>query len=60
MFLSKLFSFLSNFLPFGIYVMVLSLIGKFDWIARGILIGIVSIQIISALLLKFVFNKRLA
>ena len=58
MFFSKSFSLLSNFLPFGIYVMVLSLTDKFSWILRGILIGIVAIQIICALLLKFVFEKE--
>lgn len=58
MFFSKLFSLFSNFLPFGIYLMVLSLTDKFSWVLRGILISIVVIQIICALLLKFVFGKE--
>ena len=38
--------------------MVLSLTGEFDWVLRGVLIGIVSIQILCALLLKIIFGKE--
>ena len=55
---SKLFSLFSNFLPFGIYVMVLSLTDEFSWILRGILIFVVTIQVIFAFFLKLVFKKE--
>ena len=55
---SKLFSLFSNFLPFGIYVMVLSLTYEFSWILRGILIFVVTIQVIFAFFLKIVFKKE--
>ena len=57
MFWSKLFSFLSNFLPFGVYILILSLIDSYSWILRGILIGVVCLQVISGLILTTMINK---
>lgn len=58
MFFSKLFSLLSNFLPFGIYVAVTSYIIEMSCFWRVIFIGIAVIEFICALLLKFVFCKE--
>ncbi len=57
MFWSKLFSFLSNFLPFGVYILILSLIDSYSWILRGILIGVVCLQVVSGLILTTIIKK---
>ncbi len=54
MFGSKLVSFLSNFLPFGIYMLVISFTNDYGWVLRGIFIGVVAIQIVCACILKVV------
>lgn len=56
MFFSKCFSFLSNFLPFGIYCLTLLLINNYNWIVRGIVIGVVALQLICSFLLKTVIK----
>lgn len=53
---SKICSFLSNLLPFGIYCLTFLLINDYNWIYRGIFICIVVIQVICCTLLKKIVN----
>ncbi len=57
---SKVCSLLSNFLPFGIYLLVLSFVSNFSWVLRGVFIGLVLIQFICVLMLKYTINKYVA
>lgn len=57
MFLSKLCSLFSNFLPFGIYILILSFIGDYSWILRICLILLVTIQLLSGLLFTVILKK---